>query len=277
MGSYFFCSTINHPVLSNWRQVCILQQKNRFEPMKMLYIPLTFCAAFLFSGCDVLEDAATVILTESETAPSGLTNEEVISGLKEALTVGITNSVNLTSVTDGFLKNSEIRLPFPEDALKVKEKALEWGLDGQVEKFETTLNRAAEEATKEALPIFKNAILSMSIQDGFSILNGGNGAATRFLREKTTAQLITAFSPKVEAAISKVQLTDYWNPIITKYNTAMTFTGGEKMNPDLNQYVTEKAIDGLFIMVEKEENKIRENPTARVTDLLKKVFGSLSN
>lgn len=245
--------------------------------MKMLYIPLTFCAAFLFSGCDVLEDAATVILTESETAPSGLTNEEVISGLKEALTVGITNSVNLTSVTDGFLKNSEIRLPFPEDALKVKEKALEWGLDGQVEKFETTLNRAAEEATKEALPIFKNAILSMSIQDGFSILNGGNGAATRFLREKTTAQLITAFSPKVEAAISKVQLTDYWNPIITKYNTAMTFTGGEKMNPDLNQYVTEKAIDGLFVMVEKEENKIRENPTARVTDLLKKVFGSLSN
>lgn len=224
-------------------------------------------------ACDVLEEAASTLT--STTPTNSLTNDEVISGLKEALTVGITNSVNLTSVTDGFLGNSAIRLPFPEDALKVKEKALEWGLDGQVEKFETTLNRAAEEASKEALPIFKDAILSMSVQDGFAILNGGNGAATHYLQDKTTSQLVAAFSPKVEEAISKVKLTEYWNPIITKYNSAMTFTGGQKLNPDLNQYVTEKAIAGLFHMVEQEENKIRANPGARVSDLLKKVFGSL--
>ena len=229
------------------------------------------------TSCDVLNEAAEILVIDSGESTPALTNDEVISGLKEALNIGIKNSVDLTSVQDGFLGNAEIRLPFPEDAIKVKEKALSWGLDNQVEKFETNLNRAAEEATKEALPIFKDAILGMSISDGFSILNGGEGAATKFLKDRTTAQLVTAFSPKVEAAISKVKLTDYWEPIINKYNGAMTLTGGEKINPDLNEYVTERAIIGLFLMVEKEENKIRQDPIARVTSLLQKVFGSLNN
>ena len=145
------------------------------------------------------------------------------------------------------------------------------------EKFETTLNRAAEEATKEALPIFKSAIVGMSIQDAFGILKGGDGAATTYLKGATSSALKDAFRPKVEAAIAKVKLTEYWNPIITKYNSAMTLTGGEKLNPDLNEYVTNKAIEGLFIMVAKEENKIRLDPIARVSDILKKVFGSLGN
>lgn len=226
-------------------------------------------------ACDVLEEATSTLGTGTSTTTPALTNTEVIAGLKEALSVGIQNSVNLTSVTDGFLKNDAIRLPFPQDAMKVREKALEWGMTGQVEKFETTLNRAAEEATKEALPIFKDAILNMSISDGFNILNGGNGAATKFLKDNTSSQLITAFAPKVDAAISKVKLTDYWNPIITKYNGAMTLTGGQKINPDLNAYVTQLAIDGLFKMVEQEENKIRLDPVARVSDLLQKVFGSI--
>ena len=229
------------------------------------------------TSCDVLNEAAEILVIDSGESTPALTNNEVISGLKEALNIGIKNSVDLTSVQDGFLGNAEIRLPFPEDAIKVKEKALSWGLDNQVEKFETNLNRAAEEATKEALPIFKDAILGMSISDGFSILNGGEGAATKYLKDRTTAQLVTAFSPKVEAAISKVKLTDYWEPIINKYNGAMTLTGGEKINPDLNEYVTERAITGLFLMVEKEENKIRQDPIARVTSLLQKVFGSLNN
>lgn len=228
-------------------------------------------------ACDVIEEATSTLGTGTSTTTPALTNTEVIAGLKEALSVGIQNSVNLTSVTDGFLKNEAIRLPFPQDAIKVREKALEWGMTGQVEKFETTLNRAAEEATKEALPIFKDAILNMSITDGFNILNGGNGAATKFLKDNTSAQLITAFAPKVDAAISKVKLTDYWNPIITKYNGAMTLTGGQKINPDLNAYVTQLAIDGLFKMVEQEENKIRLDPVARVSDLLQKVFGSIKN
>lgn len=244
--------------------------------MKKFLYPLGMaCLLTLSSGsCDVLEEAANIVLTDGS-SNNGLTNDEVIRGLKEALNVGIKNSVDLTSVTDGFLKNNEIRLPFPPDAIKVKEKAMEWGLSGQVEKFETTLNRAAEEATKEALPIFKDAILNMSISDGFAILKGGDGAATKFLKDKTTAALVSAFRPKVDAAIAKVKLTDYWNPIITKYNTAMNLTGGQKLNPDLGQFVTERAILGLFHMVEKEENKIRQDPMARVSDILQKVFGSI--
>jgi hypothetical protein len=228
------------------------------------------------SACTVLDEAVQTLGTGTgTTAAPALTNGEVISGLKEALTIGIQNSVSLTSVTDGFFKNDAIKLPFPADAIKVKEKAIEWGMTGQVEKFELTLNRAAEEATKEALPIFKDAILNMSIQDGFTILNGGQGAATKFLKDNTKAKLVSAFAPKVQAAISTVKLTEYWNPIITKYNGAMTLTGGQKINPDLNAYVTERAIDGLFKMVEQEENKIRLDPMARVSDILVKVFGSI--
>lgn len=214
-------------------------------------------------------------MNSGSTKTPSLTNEEVISGLREALQIGIKNSVNLTSVTDGFLKNNSIRLPFPPDAMKVREKALEWKLDGQVEKFETTLNRAAEEATKEALPIFADAIKNMTVQDGFAILNGGDGAATKFLKDNTSSKLIAAFSPKVKTATSKVELTKYWNPIITKYNGAMTVTGGQKIEPDLDAYITQKAIEGLFFMVAQEENKIRKDPAARITDLLSKVFGSL--
>ena len=99
----------------------------------------------------------------------------------------------------------------------------------------------------------------------------------KFLKDQTTSKLVTAFSPKVKSATSKVELTKYWNPIITKYNNAMTLTGGQKLNPDLDAYITQKAIEGLFYMVEKEENKIRKDPVARVTDLLVKVFGSLTN
>lgn len=232
-------------------------------------------SAFTLTACDVLQDAAELVTSTTTTVAPSLTNDEVIQGLKEALTVGIKNSVDLTSVTDGFLANDNIRLPFPQDAIKVKEKALEWGLDNQVAKFETTLNRAAEEATKEAVPIFVNAIKNMTVQDGFAILNGGNGAATKFLRDATTSQLVEAFRPKVENAIAQVKLTEYWEPIVGKYNAAMTFTGGDKVNEDLSAFVTDRAITGLFFMVENEEDKIRQDPAARVTDILVKVFGSL--
>lgn len=230
------------------------------------------------SSCDVVQEAATILTTDSNSSSSNaLTNDEVIRGLKEALSIGINNATGLTSKTDGFLKNTEISIPWPEDALKVKQKAEEWGLSGQVEKVVTTLNRAAEEASKEAAPIFLNAIRNMSISDGFSILKGGDGAATKFLKDKTTAELKKAFAPKVNEAIEKVELTKYWNPVITRYNQSTILTGAEQINPDLDDYVLTKAIDGLFKMVEKEENKIRKDPMARVTDILQKVFGSLGN
>ena len=230
----------------------------------------------LFS-CSIIEDASTTILSPTNNSPSkiDLTNEEVISGLKEALNVGIKNAVNLSSVTDGFLKNDVIRLPFPPDAIKVREKAINFGLSKQVTTFEETLNRAAEEATKKALPIFVDAIKNMSVSDGFSILKGGDGAATKFLKSQTSNQLAIAFAPVVKEATTKVQLTAYWNPIITRYNSAMTLSGGQKLDPDLDAYIIQKAIDGLFYLVETEENKIRKDPLARVSDILVKVFGSL--
>jgi hypothetical protein len=246
--------------------------------MKKNILFIAIITSGLMTSCEVINEASQLVTVNNgsnQTTAPKLSNEEVISGLKEALTVGIKNSVDLTSVTDGFLKNSLIRLPFPPDAQKVKDKAIEWKLDGQVEKFETTLNRAAEEATKEALPIFKDAIINMSVQDGFAILNGGDGAATKFLKYQTTSKLVAAFTPKVKEATSKVKLTEYWNPIINKYNSTMTLTGGQKINPDLDAFITQKAIEGLFYMVEKEENKIRKDPAARVTDILVKVFGSL--
>ncbi len=230
----------------------------------------------LFS-CSIIEDASITILSPTNNSSSkiDLTNEEVISGLKEALNVGIKNAVNLSSVTDGFLKNDVIRLPFPPDAIKVREKAINFGLSKQVTTFEETLNRAAEEATKKALPIFIDAIKNMSVSDGFSILKGGDGAATKFLKSQTSNQLVIAFAPVVKEATTKVQLTAYWNPIITRYNSAMTLSGGQKLDPDLDAYITQKAIDGLFYLVETEENKIRKDPLARVSDILVKVFGSL--
>jgi len=231
--------------------------------------------SLILLGCSVVDLSSIPTITTTSSAKPQLTNDEVIKGLKEALNIGIKKAIDSSAVLDGFLKNPEIRLPFPPDAIKVKEKALNLGMQGQVEKFETTLNRAAEEAVKEALPIFKNAILNMSIQDGFAILNGGKGAATKFLKENTTDSLTVAFMPKVKNATSKVQLTSYWNPIITKYNAAIALTGGEKINPDLDAYVTQLAIQGLFKLVEKEENKIRKDPNARVTELLLKVFNNI--
>lgn len=232
---------------------------------------------FSFTSCDVLSEAASSYEGSSSSRDDGnsLSNKEVISGLKEALRVGIKNAVKETAVQNGFLGNSEIKIPFPESAEKMKQKAIDWGLDSQVEKIVTTLNRAAEDAANEAAPIFVDAIKNMSVQDGFSILKGGEGAATDFLRKNTTEELIVVFAPKVQKSIEKVKLTQYWEPVATRYNQAMRFTGGEKVDTDLNRYVTERAIDGLFTMVEKEENKIRKDPAARVTDLLSRVFGSI--
>lgn len=248
--------------------------------MKKFPIVLGLASVMLFSQCDVLNDIASeVVNTDGSgavTAPK-LTNDEVIAGLKEALTIGIQNGANLASMTDGFLKNDMIRLPFPEDAIAIKEKAIDLGLQGQVDKIELTLNRAAEEASKKAAPIFVDAIKNMSIADGFAILKGGDNAATNFLRQNTTDKLVAAFSPVVQNAIETVKLTEYWNPVASKYNFYAKYAGKPEINPDLNQYVTTKGIEGLFYMVEQEEAKIRKDPVAQVTDLLKKVFGSVMN
>ena len=203
-----------------------------------------------------------------------LTNADVVAGLKEALTKGAEHSVSVASVTDGFWKNSRLRIPFPPEAVKVKNTLNDLGMSAQVEKFEMTMNRAAENAAKEAVPVFVNAITQMTVADGFAILKGGDHAATDYLKEKTTAELIAKFRPIVEKATEQVALTSYWAPLAGAYNKATLITGGQAVNPDLNAYVTQKAIDGLFVLVADEEQQIRKDPLARTTDLLKRVFGA---
>ena len=202
---------------------------------------------------------------------SGLTNAEVIRGLKEALSIGAKNAAGKAAKLNGFYKNPRIKIPFPPKAQKVKTTVETLGMRKQVDKFVKTLNRAAEVAAKKAAPIFIDAIMGMTIQDGFRILNGPDDAATAYLKRKTTAPLTREFKPVVKRAIQKVQVTKHWNPIATSYNR-VPFV--QKVNPDLDDYVTKRALAGLFTLIANEEKKIRKDPAARVTEILKKVFGS---
>jgi hypothetical protein len=235
---------------------------------------LTSILILPLAACDVVQQT---IVAPNPSGPAPLTNTEVISGLREALTVGINNATKLTSATDGFYKNPEIFIPLPEQARVVQDHANSLGLGAQVENVVVAMNRAAEEASKEAVPIFVEAIRGMSIGDGFAILNGGDGAATRFLMDRTTAQLKQTFMPKVKDAIDKVQLAQLWQPIVSRYNMTTTISGKPRVQEDLSEYVLDRSITGLFLMVEKEENKIRKDPVARVNDILRRVFGSVGN
>ena len=213
-------------------------------------------------------------MLDNKSSKSSLSNEDVVKGLKEALTIGVEKGSIKASKINGFLHNKSIRLPFPPDAQKVKEVCLKFRLDAKVEEFEETLNVAAEEACKTAAPIFKNAVLNMSLKDGFKILKGEDNAATIYLKRQTSDDLYAIFLPEVKKAIDKVRLTSYWEPLTKKYNQTTRISGNEPVNTDLNKYVTEKAIDGIFHLIEIEEKAIRKDPLQRTSDLLKKVFGN---
>jgi len=200
---------------------------------------------------------------------SGLSNDEIISGLKEALNVGTNNASQKLSAVDGFFKDAAIKILMPEEAKKVETKLRSMGMGKQVDNAILSMNRAAEDAAKEVAPIFINAIKGMSIQDGVGILKGGDFAATHYLQDKTTASLTEKFRPVIETALQKVNATKYWNTVFSTYN----MFSSEKVNTDLTAYVTEKALAGIFHQVGLEEQKIRKDPVARTTDILKKVFG----
>lgn len=200
-----------------------------------------------------------------------LTTAEVGEGLKEALINGISKGSDLVSQLDGYFKNPEIKIPFPPDVKKVEDKLRQVGLGDQVDKFVMTLNRGAEDAAKEAKPIFVSAIKSMTIQDAWAILRGEDNAATEYLKRTTSAQLTEKFKPVIQNSLSKVNATKYYGDLVGTYNK-IPFV--EKVNPSLDDYATGKAIDGLFLMIAKEEKNIRKDPVARTTELLKKVFGS---
>jgi hypothetical protein len=242
--------------------------------MKKIILPLLLIS-LIFTSCSEESFRKTMkTVTESLETPQGLSTSEVAAGLKEALVVGTNNAVDFAGKENQFLNTPRLRIPFPAEAEKVKETAENLGMGSQVDKFEENLNHAAERAVAEATPIFVNAITSMTINDAFAILRGNDNAATDYLRRTTETTLAASFQPKVSKAINEVELTKYWQPLASAYNTASVFTGGEKVDPDLEAYVTAKAMDGLFLLISEEEEKIRENPAARVTELLEKVFSA---
>lgn len=231
--------------------------------MKKLLLPLL--CVFLLS-CDQLQQIAKTA-GQTLTPPS---ESEVSSGIKEALTLGITNAVFKTSQTNGFLNNPLIKIPFPPEAAKVEKMARDLGLGKKVDEFVSTLNHGAEKAAKEATPIFVNAIKQMSISDVYNVWRGDKDAATQYLRQSTETQLKTAIQPIIKVALQQVEITKYWNPIINAYNKIPLL---ENLNPDLDAYVLEQTLDGLFKTLAIEEGKIREDPLAQASSLLKKVFG----
>lgn len=225
----------------------------------------------LFVTCTSSQINKTIGDINNALGEESLSTEQVVAGLKEALIKGITTGSAEASKIDGYFKNPKIKIPFPPDVQRVEEKLRQIGLGNEVDKFVMTLNRGAEGAAKEAKPIFINAIKSMTIQDAWGILKGDDNAATQYLIRTTSSQLKSKFKPVIKSSLDKVNATKYYGDIITTYNK-VPFV--EKVNPDLDDYATDKAIEGLFYLVAQEEEKIRENPLARTTELLKKVFAA---
>ncbi len=199
-----------------------------------------------------------------------LTETDAANAIKEALNKGVDIGVKKVSKQDGFFLDPEIRIPFPKDMKKVEKKLRDLGMNQQIDQIIVSINRAAEDASTSAKPIFIKAIKDMSISDAKKIVNGNKSAATDYLRNSTYLSLSKEFQPIIRTSLQKVNATKYWKSLMRAYNKIPFI---KKVNPDLEIYVTEKAIDGLFFMIEKEEKRIRENPKKRTTELLKKVFG----
>jgi len=201
---------------------------------------------------------------------SGLSEAKVASGLKEALQIGTQNTVNLTGKVDGYFKNEAIKILMPEKLRTLETGLRAVGYGPKVDEFILSMNRAAERAAPSAKQIFWDAIGAMSFEDAKKILSGGDTAATEYFRGKTSDHLTTAFRPIVEKATNEVGVTRQYKDLVGRYQ-AIPFAKSESL--DVDHYVVGKALEGLFHVLGEEEKKIRTNPTARVTDLLKEVFG----
>ena len=196
---------------------------------------------------------------------------EISDGLKEALKIGAKKATEKISAPNGFFGDALIKVLMPPETKKVESTLRNIGAGDQVDKLILSMNRAAEDASTKALDIFVDAIRNMSIQDAVSILNGGNDAATQYLKRTTSPALTRVFMPVIKQSLDKVNATQYWATVFGTYNQLPTTF--KKVNPDLPAYVTERALNGVFVYIAQEEAKIRKDPSAQVTDLLKKVFG----
>ncbi len=218
-----------------------------------------------FSGCDQL---LQVVNEAGVLAP---TDAEIGQGLKAALDNGIGFAVNTLGKEGGYFNDPLVKIPFPPEAQFAADALGKIGLGSLVEKFEEKLNRGAEEGAKEALSIFGNAIKALTLQDVRDILFGGENAATEYFKRTTRDQLFETFSPKIKQTLDKVNATQVWEDVTTKYN-GIPFTNN-KIETDLVKYATDRAMDGLFLKIAVEEEKIRNNAVARTSEILRKVFG----
>lgn len=214
-------------------------------------------------------------LLESESLREGLgraplTEKDVANGLHQALRSGIRRSTERASRTNGYLNHPDLHIPVPPSVQSVAATLRNLGLGRMVNDFEAALNHAAEDAAKTAQPIFLEALRSLTISDAWAILQGEDDAATEYLRKETGVELRTAFSPKVEASLERVGCTRLFNDLLARYNRIPLV---EKVEFDLTSYTSTRAVDGLFFLVAEEEKNIRENPVARTTELMRRVFG----
>ncbi|MBO7132777.1 MAG: DUF4197 domain-containing protein [Bacteroidales bacterium] len=233
--------------------------------MKRILVLLFLVASFC--GCDML------LSTTGGSNLNSMSQTELGKAVKELLQVSADNSLEKLGVANGFFKNSDVKIPFPPALQKVEEKLKQVGLTNQVDQFTEKLNRSAEDAATGVKEIFKTAITQMTINDALSIVLGGEDAATQYMKKTTTAAITSKVSSVVAKSNEKIKLASYWTPLATKYNTLMSLTGGAQVNTDLTQYVTEKAVEGIFKTMAKEEKVIRTKTSAQTSSLLQRVFG----
>jgi hypothetical protein len=234
--------------------------------MKRILTIFLLSISLSWAGCESLNEVLDTVYTSNPDPTSG----EMAQGLKAALGNGITSAVNILGKDGGYFNDPKVKIPFPEEAQFVSNTLRDLGLGRLVDDFEQKLNAGAEEGAKRALPIFKSAITSMTFADVKNILLGGENAATDYFKSRTSNQLYQAFSPEIKKTMDQVGAAKIWTDITTRYN-AIPFTN-KKVETDLVRYATNKAMDGLFLKIAEEEAKIRKDPIARTSEILKKVF-----
>lgn len=240
--------------------------------MKRIYIVVI---ALVFFGCGTgntqINLGKTITKAKDALSSGALSTTDIAAGLREALDKGIDEQVEKLTAEDGFYKNELVKILLPEDLQKVDAALRKAGLGSLADEGIKAMNRAAEDAVKEATPIFVDAVKGITFDDAKNILMGADNAATSYLQNKTQTALYAKFSPVIESSFAKVGATQVWSSIITKYNS-LPLTND--VNPDLTDYVTNQALKGVFTMIAVEEKDIRTNVSARTSELLKKVFGA---
>ena len=230
---------------------------------------------FLFAGIGVMGQSSSVLSGIEKKIGGGsgssLSSDDIVASLKQALSLGAQKSADQLSAVNGFLNDKAVKILLPDQAQKAEKTLRGLGMGKLVDDAITSMNHAAEEASKSAAPIFLTAIKNMNVTDGVNILKGSDTAATAYLRKSATPGLTKAYTPVIDSALEKTGATKYWKDVFETYNKLPTTFS--KVNPDLSAYVTQKAINGIFYYVAQEEIKIRKDPAAQVTALLKQVFG----